>query len=105
VIEPTDEPRAVDLTAVELETLRLVADGLTDGQIAAALFMSEAAIKSRGGSIRAKLGAATRAHAVAIGYQRGHLIVDPEVFTVDARDFAAALQQAGYRVTRTGGTR
>lgn len=92
----------IALTAAELETLHLIADGLTDEQIAAKLFLSLAAAKTRGGRIRDKLGATTRAHAVALGYQRGYLVVNPDEHVTDARELVAALQQAGYRLTRTG---
>lgn len=91
---------ADELTAVELETLCLIADGLTDDQIAAALFMSLAAIKNRGISIRTKLGAKTRAHAVAVGYQRGILLADPDACVMDAHALIVALRQSGYRLSR-----
>jgi DNA-binding CsgD family transcriptional regulator len=96
------ESLPAELTADELETLHLIADGLTDDQIAATLYRSLAAIKNRGERIRAKLGATTRAHAVALGYQRGYLVVDPDAHIADVHELAAALQRAGYRLTRTG---
>jgi DNA-binding CsgD family transcriptional regulator len=92
----------IALTAAELETLHLIAAGLTDDQIAAKLFLSVAATKDRGTAVRTKLGARNRAHAVALGYQRGYLVVDPDEHVTDAQELVAALQQAGYRLTRTG---
>lgn len=89
-----------ELTSEELETLHLIADGLTDDQIAGTLYRSVAAIKNRGERIRAKLGATTRAHAVALGYQRGILLADPDAHVMDAHALVAALHQAGYRLAR-----
>jgi DNA-binding CsgD family transcriptional regulator len=89
-----------ELTVVEVETLILMADGLTDDQIAAALYMSVAAIKNRGISIRIKLGAKTRAHAVAVAYRRGILLADPDVHVMDAHALVSALRQSGYRLAR-----
>lgn len=98
MIEPTDE-MVTELTPVELETLRLIADGLTDDQIAAGLFMSIGAVKSRGLRIRSKLDAATRAHAVAIAYQRGILLADTENSDLHALHvLATTLRQAGFRL-------
>lgn len=89
-----------ELTAVELETLVLIAEGLSDPEIAAALYMSVAAIKNRGISIRIKLGAKTRAHAVAVAYRRGILLADPDADVMDAHALVAALRQGGYRLAR-----
>ncbi|WP_203580027.1 response regulator [Microbacterium hibisci] len=57
----------------ELEVLRLVAQGTTNRDIASALFLSEATVKTHLLHIYAKLGAADRAAAVAVGFQRGLL--------------------------------
>ena len=99
----TGETHTITLTEVELETLQLIADGLTDDQIAAQLYRSLAAVKDRERGLRAKLGAKNRAHAVALGYQRGFLLADPQAHVVDGHELAAALQRAGYRLTRTAG--
>ena len=72
-------------------------------QIAAQLYRSLAAVKDRERGLRAKLGAKNRAHAVALGYQRGFLLADPQAHVVDGHELAAALQRAGYRLTRTAG--
>jgi len=52
---------------------RLIADGLTSGPIAARPGLSVATVKSHVAAIHAKLGARSRAHAVAIGFRQGLL--------------------------------
>ncbi len=57
----------------ELEVLRLVADGLVNTEIAKRLWLSPETVKSHVGSLLGKLGAKTRAEAVAIGFRAGLL--------------------------------
>ncbi len=57
--------------------LGLVAEGLSNCQIAQALVVSEPTVKFHAGSILNKLGAETRAQAVAIAVQRG--LLDPDM--------------------------
>ncbi len=59
------------LTARELEILRLIAKGNANKEIAAQLSIREDTVKSHVGSILDKLGANDRTHAVTIGLQRG----------------------------------
>lgn len=54
------------LTAREAEVLEAVCTGMTNAQIAAALFLSEKTVKNYLTRIFARLGAHSRAHAVAI---------------------------------------
>lgn len=61
------------LSARELEVLRLVASGMTNREIAAHLFISEATVKTHILHIYTKLDVNDRAAAVAVGYQRGLL--------------------------------
>lgn len=61
------------LTAREREVLRLVAEGGTNADIAAALFLSEASIKAILQAIYEKLGVRHRAAAVGEAYCRGLL--------------------------------
>ncbi|WP_367138842.1 response regulator [Saccharothrix sp. HUAS TT1] len=65
-------PRA-RLSAREREVLELVAEGRTNREAAALLFISEATVKTHLLHIYAKLEVPDRAAAVAAGYQRGLL--------------------------------
>jgi LuxR family maltose regulon positive regulatory protein len=56
-----------------MEVLQLIADGLTTKRIAARLCLSAETVKSHLGVIYAKLGADSRAHAVAIAFRQGLL--------------------------------
>ena len=58
-----------DLTAREIEVLAKVAQGLTNGQIAAHLIISRATVKYYVSSILSKLGAASRTEAAALAVQ------------------------------------
>jgi DNA-binding CsgD family transcriptional regulator len=62
-----------DLTAREHEVLGLLADGLSNRAIAAALAISENTVKFHVASILAKLAAQTRAEAVMNAVRRGLL--------------------------------
>ena len=55
----------------ECEVLALLAGGRTDGQIAELLELSPATVQTHVRNAKAKLGARTRAQAVAIAFQRG----------------------------------
>jgi PAS domain S-box-containing protein len=55
----------------EREVLRLLATGATDGQIASRLELSPATVQTHVRNAKAKLGARTRAQAVALALQRG----------------------------------
>jgi len=60
-----------ELTAREVEVLRLMARGQTNKQVAAQLQISEHTAKFHVSSVLAKLGARTRTEAVTIGMTRG----------------------------------
>jgi DNA-binding NarL/FixJ family response regulator len=66
---------AGSLTGREREVLRLIAEGQLTKQIALALGISERTVKFHTGSLLRKLGADTRAQAVALAAQRG--LLDP----------------------------
>ena len=72
---PGPEPPAAlaGLTERELGVLRLVARGLSNAEIAATLFISEATVKTHLLHIYAKLGVSDRAAAVAEAFNRGLL--------------------------------
>ncbi len=58
------------LTGRELEVLSLMADGHNNGQIAAALYVSENTVKTHVSKIFAKLGCRDRAAAVLVAWKR-----------------------------------
>jgi DNA-binding NarL/FixJ family response regulator len=60
-----------ELSAREIEALRLIAAGNSNKQIADLLCIAEATVKSRISNILSKLGASDRAHAVTIALKRG----------------------------------
>ena len=60
----------------ELELLTLMADGMTDAEIAEKLSISAKTMRSRFHAVRIKMQARTRTHAVAIAFRRGLLDVE-----------------------------
>ncbi len=64
-------PGVDELTERELEVLRLMANGMSNGEIARSLFLGEATIKTHVGRVLAKLGARDRVQAVVVAYESG----------------------------------
>ncbi len=64
------------LTAREREILQLIANGLSGEAIADALFLSGETVRTHVRNAVAKLGASSRAHAVAIALQSGEIGFD-----------------------------
>lgn len=65
--------RAGELSPTQELILSMVADGMTNAEIAVERNITEATVATQVQTILRKLGAANRANAVALGYQRGIL--------------------------------
>ena len=68
---PGNRPPPDDLTTREIEVLKLIAAGLSNTEIATALVVSGATVKTHVNHILAKTGARDRAQAVRYAYQHG----------------------------------
>ena len=60
-----------DLTPREAEVLKLIAAGMSNAEIAAALVVSDATVKTHINHVFAKTGARDRAQAVRYAYEHG----------------------------------
>ena len=92
---PCARLRAVHLSPREREILRYVAEGHTTKELAAALNIAESTAEWHISNILVKLGAASRAEAVAIGLREG--LLEPEEQPLTGRSAPDSATRRAHR--------
>jgi len=75
-------PRSGTLTRRELEVIRLIAEGLTDKEIAVRLGIARGTVSNHVSALFVKLDVTRRTEAVSYAFRRG-LMLEDEVFQVE----------------------
>jgi DNA-binding NarL/FixJ family response regulator len=70
-VRPRENPRMATLTERELDVLREMAQGLSNSEISARLFISEGTVRTHVTHLLSKLNARDRVQAVVLAYESG----------------------------------